>query len=491
MPKVSVWLTSYNHGVVLKESIESVLNQTYQDYELIIVDDCSTDDSQEIIKKYAQNNDKIRPIFHEKNLGESKLSNAIDSLKGDYIAILHGDDKWDSRKLQFQVEVLDNCSEIAACFTGVNVIDSEGEILKNGHVYTEVFKFENRTRFEWLRYFWDNGNCLCHPSMLIRKDAYEKYSLFTTGLHSLPDFMQWIKLCFHADIYICPDKLTSFRVHDDGSNTSGDTEDKQKRLFVEEFLVYKQYFSFIKDKETLIKIFPESYEYVQNEEYILEFALAKTFFNGTKRSQKLLGINILYELFKNPLTEKRMAEIYGYTRKEFDKDKREFDIFGMISKEQYVVASMFIDTGKGFNESERIMSKVYIQGNGIVQISFDIKESIDVIRMLRFDLDEGKYRRCKIIKAIWGNGEKIELIPQNGIHKNDEDWFYTLDPQYYIKTIKDLKVLLTLKVDIISLQEVEQYFGNVRKELIELRKECSKSVGKKVIKKFQRICKKK
>ena len=60
MPKVSIWLTSYNHGELLRESIESALNQTYQDYELVIVDDCSTDNSREIIREYAQKDSRIR-----------------------------------------------------------------------------------------------------------------------------------------------------------------------------------------------------------------------------------------------------------------------------------------------------------------------------------------------------------------------------------------------------------------------------------------------
>lgn len=70
MAKVSVWLTSYNHGELLRESIESVLNQTYQDFEFIIVDDCSTDHSQEIIKEYVKNIRESRRYCMKRILAE-------------------------------------------------------------------------------------------------------------------------------------------------------------------------------------------------------------------------------------------------------------------------------------------------------------------------------------------------------------------------------------------------------------------------------------
>lgn len=231
MAKVSVWLTSYNHGELLRESIESVLNQTYQDFEFIIVDDCSTDHSQEIIKEYVKKYPRIKAILHEKNIGRGGLAEALKDLEGDYVAILHGDDKWNEKKLESQVAVLDSRPEVAACFTGVTVIDDDGNAYVGNHAYANVFSMENKTRYEWLRYFFDRGNCLCHPSLLIRKEAYAKYHLFASGLNSLPDFSQWIKLCFHAEIYIVPEKLTYFRVHQDESNESGETEGKQKRLF--------------------------------------------------------------------------------------------------------------------------------------------------------------------------------------------------------------------------------------------------------------------
>lgn len=224
MPKVSVWLTSYNHGEMLRESIESILCQTYQDFELIIMDDYSTDQSREIIMEYAHNNPRIRTIFHEKNWAHSGLQQEVEHFAGEYVAILHGDDKWQKDKLEKQVEVLERHKNIAACFTDVQAIDLEGKEYVGSQAGSLVFKSENRTRYEWLRYFFYNSNCLCHPSIMIRKSAYGQYGLLVSGaLTSLPDFYQWVKLCFHEDIYILPEKLTLFRIHDDETSQSGET----------------------------------------------------------------------------------------------------------------------------------------------------------------------------------------------------------------------------------------------------------------------------
>ena len=340
MAKVSVWLTSYNHGELLRESIESVLNQTYQDFEFIIVDDCSTDHSQEIIKEYVEKYPRIKAILHEKNIGRGGLAEALEDLEGDYVAILHGDDKWNEKKLEAQVAVLDSRPEVAACFTGVTVIDDDGNAYVGNHAYANVFSMENKSRYEWLRYFFDRGNCLCHPSLLIRKEVYTKYQLFASGLNSLPDLSQWIKVCFHAEIYIVPEKLTYFRVHQDESNESGETAGKQKRLFLEEYFLYKEYLK-IKDVDTLLKIFPEGAQYVINGQCTIEYALAQLFMKGSRDVHKLIGLELIYEMFQSKEKKAEIEELYGYGSKAFDLDKRKFDIFGLIPREKFLTTTLY------------------------------------------------------------------------------------------------------------------------------------------------------
>ena len=105
-PKVSVVITTYNRAALLPRAIRSVLAQTYEDYELIIVDDCSTDDTPEVVQRFADS--RIRAVRHSDNRGQSAAVNTgIRLARGEYIAFLDDDDEWVDRKLSRQVRTLD------------------------------------------------------------------------------------------------------------------------------------------------------------------------------------------------------------------------------------------------------------------------------------------------------------------------------------------------------------------------------------------------
>ena len=92
MPKISILLTSYNHEKYLRKSIDSILNQTFKDFELIIVDDCSTDNSYGIIESY--NDERIIKVRHDVNIGYCMTKELVSSFKSEYFAIAHSDDVW-------------------------------------------------------------------------------------------------------------------------------------------------------------------------------------------------------------------------------------------------------------------------------------------------------------------------------------------------------------------------------------------------------------
>lgn len=470
MPKVSIWLTSYNHGELLRESIESALNQTYQDYELVIVDDCSTDNSREIIREYAQKDSRIRMVFHEKNIGHSGLKEEVDNFAGEYVAILCGDDKWKEDKLEKQVEVLEWQDNVAACFTGVQAIGLDGKVYTGSQAGAKVFQAENRTRLEWLRYFFYHSNCLCHPSLLIRKKAYKEYGILKVGLlTSLPDFYEWVKLCFHADIHVIPEALTLFRIHEDETSQSGETEGKLNRTFMEEYYIYQTYFG-IHDTKTLTDIFPESREYVKDKGCVAEFALAKIFLKAPRKSQKLLGLNKIGELLEDEGIKRKLEDLYGYGEREFNQDKQKYDIFGYIGKERFLRTSLFVDTGAGYREEECIKQKVFIPGTRTVRIVYDLGSfSGRKILRLRFDPDEEMYRICSVMKAWWEDGEDAKLHPANGVREDGRDCFYTLDPQYEIRPKEGGKVLhLILKADLLPAADVERHREMEERKIREL-----------------------
>ena len=126
---VSIITPMYNSGKFIKDTIDSVINQTYQDWEMIIVDDCSTDISPEIVKYYAENESRIKYIRTEQNGGVSKARNtALKNADGQYIAFLDSDDIWDIEKLEKQINFMKE-KDCAISFTSYELIDEENKKL--------------------------------------------------------------------------------------------------------------------------------------------------------------------------------------------------------------------------------------------------------------------------------------------------------------------------------------------------------------------------
>ena len=129
--KVSVVMPVYNHEKYIKKAIQSVLSQKVNfDYELIIGDDCSTDESLKIINEFS-GNEHVKIISREHNISNAKIMNSLDLIlkaKGEYVIILEGDDYWTDRgKLQKQVDFLDNHPSYIACAHRFDIVNEQGE----------------------------------------------------------------------------------------------------------------------------------------------------------------------------------------------------------------------------------------------------------------------------------------------------------------------------------------------------------------------------
>ena len=128
---VSIITPSYNSSKFIVECIESVLSQTYENWEMIIVDDCSKDNSKEIISELSTKDKRIKPIFLEKNFGAAEARNtAIRHSKGKYVAFLDSDDLWNPKKLEKQLSFMYE-NEIAFSYTNYQFISENGEDLSN------------------------------------------------------------------------------------------------------------------------------------------------------------------------------------------------------------------------------------------------------------------------------------------------------------------------------------------------------------------------
>lgn len=328
MPKVSVILSSYNHAKFICESIENTLNQTFTDFELIIWDDGSSDDSWELINQYSD--PRIKAFRNEVNIGGVfGVNKAIFEIAlGEYIAIHHSDDVWELDKLQKQVDFLAASPNIGAVFTNTQPIDERGAPLSDqSHKYYKVFNQPNRSRYEWLRHFFFHGNALCHPSILIRKRCYEDCGLYLDSLAQLTDFDMWVRLCLKYDIHVLPERLVRFRVRDDEANASGNRPDVRIRDRSEFHYILK-HFLHISTFEELVSIFPEAEKYYRPNGCEPRFVFAMIALGDTSLPwAKMLGIETLFDLFADLDTKKRIKSLYQFDYRDFTALTGKYDLF--------------------------------------------------------------------------------------------------------------------------------------------------------------------
>lgn len=127
--KVSIITPVYNSEKFIRETIVSVLNQTYDNWEMILIDDCSTDNSESIIKEYTNKDNRFRYIKLKENSGVANARNiGIGEAKGRFIAFLDSDDVWYKNKLETQVNYMIN-NNISFCFSAYEVIDENSKII--------------------------------------------------------------------------------------------------------------------------------------------------------------------------------------------------------------------------------------------------------------------------------------------------------------------------------------------------------------------------
>ncbi len=461
MPKVTVLLTSYNHEEFIADSIESILNQTYTDFELYIVDDCSMDNSWEVIQKY--NDPRIIAIHHEKNMFGCSNREFYKNFKGQYFAMAHCDDLWELDKLEKQVKYLDEHPEAGACFSWVQLIDDYGNNYDNpDHPYSKVFLEENMNRFEWLNHFFYNGNRLCHPSSLIRLNIQMNENLFPGGLGALPDFYRWIKLCLKHEIYVYPERLTKFRIHVDESNMSGQTPTNRIRVQNEFYQIAKLY-GLIQDQSEFLKVFPEANEYVVDGKMNVDYALAQIMLNKTNnKGFHFYAMNKLMELVRNEKTKDELIELYGFTKRDVCNISGRLDLFHVIADDEYLTTSLFYANEEGFSEEHKL-SKTITMMNNHFKVTFDLENK--EVKQLRFDPTEGKYISLKNISVLIDN-QKYDLPEVIRYHEMDGDWIdiYSLDPSLLIdlkKTTLVNKVVVEADIKYIENSKLLNYENKV------------------------------
>jgi glycosyltransferase involved in cell wall biosynthesis len=241
-PVVSIILPSYNHADFIGEAIEGVLQQTYQDYEFLVSDDASSDQTVEILAKYASRfpENKFQYIIQTKRLGPVGNTNyLIRQAKGKYIAMLNSDDYWHQDKLRLQIEHLAKNQDAVACFTWASVI-SDTLASNTNMINTASFNAKNTSQAEFLKKLWTDGNFFCHPSLLILREVYEKIGCYNAAFRQLPDYELWVRLLKYAPVTILEQPLVFYRRTP--NNTSSISRENRIREITEYAEIYSTFF---------------------------------------------------------------------------------------------------------------------------------------------------------------------------------------------------------------------------------------------------------
>lgn len=205
MPLISVITITHNRDKYLDEAIESVLRQSFKDWELIIIDDASTDNTAEVVAKYAAQDQRIK--FHRENvnLGIAKARNlALQMSQGKYVAVLDSDDAWaNPEKLQKQMVFLEKNADHAAVGGAVIVMNENGQ---------EITRYKNPTTDAAIRTVILRRNPFLHSSVMFRREVAVNcggYGNYTVG----EDYDLFLKMGLSGKLANMDDYLVKYRKH--------------------------------------------------------------------------------------------------------------------------------------------------------------------------------------------------------------------------------------------------------------------------------------
>jgi glycosyltransferase involved in cell wall biosynthesis len=196
-PLVSIIMPTYNRSIFLRKTIASIIAQTYTNFELIIINDCSTDNTAKVLLDISMEEPRIKIFNHKENLKIVRsLNEGLELTSGVYIARADDDDLWqDTTKLETQVNFLESNNEYVLVGTGATLVNENGN---------EIFKYHNPESDKAIRSRMLLGNPFIHPSVVFRKSVLEKSGPYDVSLKDAEDWDLWMRMGKYGKLYNFP-----------------------------------------------------------------------------------------------------------------------------------------------------------------------------------------------------------------------------------------------------------------------------------------------
>jgi glycosyltransferase involved in cell wall biosynthesis len=307
-PKVSIILPNYNYACYLTERLNSIKNQTFTDYELIFLDDASTDNSIEIFNKFIQDNKQIsyKILINQSNTGIPFIqwNKGVENASGDYIWITEADDFCENNILEKLVSVLNNNSNVGLAYCQSCHVNEKSEKIDDLLWSVKWLddkrwenKFINNGKEEILQYLAFQNTIPNASAVLFKKNYYIQAGMAETKYKLVGDWLTWIKILLISDIGFIPDVLNYFRIH----TKTVRSEYENKKIYNHLYEMYKVLTYIDKNLKFSEKLFDK---------------VSKHFLNVIKYRIKQSGdisilISLLPVLIKfDPLFPKRALELY-------------------------------------------------------------------------------------------------------------------------------------------------------------------------------------
>ena len=241
-PKVSIIIPNYNHASFLPRRIESILTQTYTDFEIIILDDCSTDNSRDLIEQYRSNPKVSKIVYNQTNSGSTfpQWNKGVSIASGQYIWFAESDDLACLNFLEVMVPILDQNPNLALVKCQSEIIDAKNNVLYNFENKYPHFRQPSRSipgiedSFQQAQ---DWSGIVNASAVLFRKDIFLKAGGAPENFKMAGDWMTWVRMLAHGDIYYLPQMLNQMRATHDNSARAAHMTSNQSRYVIEKLTV--------------------------------------------------------------------------------------------------------------------------------------------------------------------------------------------------------------------------------------------------------------
>jgi glycosyltransferase involved in cell wall biosynthesis len=438
MPAVSVSLVTYNHERYIGEAIRSVLQQTFSDLEVIVVDDGSTDRTAEVIASF---DDPRMVSIRQENQGPGAATNrALAACRGKYVALMSGDDVCYPDRIQKQLQAY---ADGGPCiqFAGTTFIDEEGVPTVPRH-YEGVLDTSSRTRAEIYHRFFVRGNFINGVTAFTERRLLGE-APYDPLLFQTQDFDLWIRLIKRYDMSFLQEPVIHYRIRANQQNLSGKRVEYQIRSSNESLFLMRRFFD-----DVPLELFREAFarelrlpDFSSPEEAACEQAFL--LLDAPYPMQKIVGLERLYDLLAKPRTAAVLRDRYAFAHLDFVDLLMRADAFGKWPKTS---TSLFVDTGSGFNAEEVRQQTVYSESSAFT-LTFDLS-SFSGVRSLRWDPVELHHCRVELQRVTWQDeaGRWHTLDPATATSNGTRDasgghCFETHDPMFFLPIVGEIASL--------------------------------------------------